>query len=84
MARCAQSDPIANRWLSDWFEVIRGEFDEMPGLRLTASQARDYWDAPPAIQHMLDAFVDCGFLARSAEGVYERRNVQYARTSIDA
>ncbi|MGE3840563.1 MAG: hypothetical protein AB7I50_03175 [Vicinamibacterales bacterium] len=83
MSRSAQSDPLANRWLTDWFEVVRGEFDEMPGLRLTASQARDYWDAPPAIQHMLDAFVDRGFLARSPEGVYERRLVSGAHDRID-
>ena len=50
---------------------IRGEFLEMPGLRLTAAQAARLW----AIDHgtsewILDGLTTGGFLLRNRQGAY--------------
>jgi hypothetical protein len=52
---------------------IRGEFLEMPGLRLTPQQASRLW----AVDHttserLLDRLAASGFLARTREGAYLR------------
>ncbi len=60
---------------------IRGEFVEMPGLRLTFRQAQRLWalDAPTC-RSLLDTLVTARFLVRSADGVYARANAE-PRTS---
>ena len=52
---------------------IRAEYDEMPGLRLTAEQvARLCGIESFACHHLLDALVDTGYLDRAANGHYVR------------
>ena len=52
---------------------IRGEFIEMPGLRLTAIQAARLWDIDVATAAtLLTALVEVGFLYRTAAGSYLR------------
>lgn len=52
---------------------IRGEFLEMPGLRLTPQQASRLWAVDGATSHdMLDRLVSSGFLTRTREGAYLR------------
>jgi hypothetical protein len=54
-------------------ERIRGEYLEMPGLRLTLAQATRLWGLSPSIAGgLLDALAGDGFLARTAGGVYYR------------
>jgi hypothetical protein len=52
---------------------IRGEFGEMPGLRLTPMQAARLWhlDVPTATT-LLAALVDARFLHRTPAGAYQR------------
>jgi hypothetical protein len=52
---------------------IRGEYLEMPGLRLTPEQARRLWslDLHTCIS-LLEALVDSKFLARTSDGQYCR------------
>jgi hypothetical protein len=52
---------------------MRGEFREMPGLKLTAPQARRLWglDAP-VCDSLLHELVDMGFLRRNADGSFVR------------
>lgn len=52
---------------------IRGEYLEMPGLRLTAAQGRRLWglEAPACIE-ALDSLVASGFLRRTEAGQYVR------------
>jgi hypothetical protein len=50
---------------------VRGEFLEMPGLRVTSAQAARLW----ALDHrtsewILDGLTTSGFLFRSREGAY--------------
>ena len=52
---------------------VRGEFLEMPGLRLTAPQARRLWGLDAAsCQNLLDALVDANFLFRTRDGAFMR------------
>jgi hypothetical protein len=52
---------------------IRGEYLEMPGLRLTCEQAQRLWglDAPTCAS-LLACLVDARFLQRSVDGQYAR------------
>jgi hypothetical protein len=52
-------------------EVVRGEFLEMPGLRLTRQQARRLWalDADTC-DAVLSTLEGSGFLRRTREGKY--------------
>ena len=52
---------------------IRGEFLEMPGLRLTPQQASRLWALDPATsEHVLERLTSTGFLSRTREGAYLR------------
>ena len=50
---------------------VQGEFLEMPGLRLTAPQARRLWglDAP-ICEALLSALVDANFLFKTRDGAF--------------
>ena len=52
-------------------EIVRGEFLEMPGLRLTRQQARRLWalDADTC-DAVLSTLESSGFLRRTREGKY--------------
>ena len=57
--------------ITDWTQVVRGEFAEMPGLRLTRPQAQRLWAMDPVTcEALLDELVDAGFLRRTRDGVY--------------
>ncbi len=52
---------------------VRGEFLEMPGLRLTEAQARRLWALdPPLCRMVLSDLVDSGFLLRTPDGAFVR------------
>ncbi len=52
-------------------EIVRGEYLEMPGLRLTKQQARRLWalDADTC-EALLSTLEGSGFLRRTREGKY--------------
>ena len=53
-------------------ERLRGEFLEMPGLKLTAAQVQRFCGVDPSeCQQVLDLFVESGFLERTPDGQYE-------------
>ena len=53
---------------------IRMEFLEMPGMRLTRSQARRLWNLnQTACDHVLDTLVEQGFLKQAADGAFLRQ-----------
>ena len=59
-----EGDPLA---------TIRGEYREMPELRLTADQARRLFNlAPELCNALLEQLVLEGFLWRSPDGKYSR------------
>ncbi|MGE0703171.1 MAG: hypothetical protein AB7P22_04455 [Vicinamibacterales bacterium] len=52
---------------------VRGEYLEMPGLRLTLDQASRLWGLEPqACRHVLGALIELGFLSCGADGRYAR------------
>jgi hypothetical protein len=65
--------PDTNRGIQDVVKRVRGEFLEMPGLRLTPEQARRLWrlDEPSCVA-VLNALVDAKFLARTRDGAFVR------------
>ena len=55
----------------DVLRRVRGEFLEMPGLRLTEAQARRLWGLDAAACHaLLAALVDANFLFRTRDGAF--------------
>jgi hypothetical protein len=50
---------------------VKGEYLEMPGLRLTPAQAQRLWGLDREVCHaLLGALVDARFLYRTREGVF--------------
>ena len=59
--------------IQDVVRRIRGEFLEMPGLRLTPDQARRLWRLDEtACQAILGALVDARFLSKTRDGAFVR------------
>ena len=59
------------RTIQDVVRRIRGEFLEMPGLRLTPEQARRLWRLDEtSCDAVLGALVDAHFLARTRDGAF--------------
>lgn len=59
--------------IDDVLQRIQGEFVEMPGLRLTAPQARRLWGLERDVcDALLAALVDTRFLARTRDGAFVR------------
>lgn len=57
----------------DLHSRVRGEYDEMPGLRLTPAQAARLWDLDRTLTDaLLTALVESGFLVRGPGGQYRR------------
>ena len=56
---------------------VRGEFLEMPGMRLTPAQARRLWGLEPAVcRVVIETLVDSTFLRWTANGAVTRAEVQ--------
>jgi hypothetical protein len=59
--------------LDDILRRIRGEYLEMPGLRLTSAQARRLWALDAALcGELLESLTAQGFLQRRSDGTYGR------------
>jgi len=57
----------------DWLPIVRGEFLEMPGLRLTKPQVQRLWGVDTVTcDALLDELVNRNFLKRTPKGVYAR------------
>jgi hypothetical protein len=68
----------SNRGIQEVVRRIRGEFLEMPGLRLTRQQARRLWRLDEhACDAILGALVDAQFLARTRDGAFVRQDSSY-------
>jgi len=61
---------------SDWLEIIRAEYLEIPGLNLTKPQIRRLWELDaPTCDALLDSLVEGGFLRRTSSNVYVRADL---------
>ena len=58
---------------NDWLRIVKGEYIEMPGLRLTRSQAQRLWGLDDLVcGKVLAALVKENFLQVTADGRYTR------------
>jgi hypothetical protein len=65
--------PEPNRASDEVLRRVRGEFIEMPGLRLTEPQARRLWGLDAAsCRALLSTLVDAKFLFRTRDGAFMR------------
>lgn len=63
----------ADTHLAEWLQLIRAEYLESPGLRLTPPQVRRLWGLDPVTSAaLLAALVDIRFLRCTREGAYVR------------
>jgi hypothetical protein len=63
----------SSRGNPDMMRRIRGEFLEMPGLRLTRQQAQRLWRLDQtACDAVLGALVEARFLAQTRDGAFVR------------
>jgi hypothetical protein len=61
--------------------IIREEFQEMPGMRLTLAQAARLWDLPEArCESLLEGLVADGFLAIDSARQYARCSLLHKTT----
>ena len=59
--------------IDDALTRVKGEYLEMPGLRLTPRQAQRLWGFEPEVcQALLGALVDAKFLQRTRDGAFTR------------
>lgn len=59
---------------------VRGEFEEMPGLRLTERQAQKLWALDAAsCSTILRVLVDHRFLMKTSSGAFVRRDANSPR-----
>jgi hypothetical protein len=59
--------------IDEVLQRIQGEFVEMPGLRLTAPQARRLWGLERDVcDALLGALVDAKFLSQTRDGAFVR------------
>ncbi len=64
---------VRDAQLEGWLGIVRSEYLEMPGLRLTLAQAQRLWGLDRArAETLLSALVDTAFLKRDAKGMYSR------------
>ena len=62
-------------YVRDWLQIVRGEYLEIPGLRLTELQVRRLWDLDSQSCHaILSALLDEDFLKLTADGCFVRRD----------
>ena len=59
--------------IDEVLQRIQGEYVEMPGLRLTAAQARRLWGLERDVcDALLGALVDAKFLSQTRDGAFFR------------
>jgi hypothetical protein len=72
-------------YISSLLRRVCGEFLEMPGMRLTAGQARRLWGLDDeTCRYVLEFLVDAGFLCRRPDGMYVRLTEGHTECPIPA
>jgi hypothetical protein len=67
---------ISDTAINDWLQLIRAEYLEIPGLRLTKAQVERLWGLDSITSEaLLAALVDVTFLRRTVYGTYVRADV---------
>jgi hypothetical protein len=62
--------------ITDWLQLIRSEYLEIPGLCLTKAQVQRLWGLDPVTSEtLLAALIDVKFLRRTRQDAYVRADV---------
>lgn len=73
MAQALPGSSLAEVRLNSLLSTVKREFDEMPGLALTAEQARRLWSLEPRVcSVVLSQLVETGYLCQTDDGQYAR------------
>ena len=66
----------ADTHIADWLKLIRAEYLEIPGLRLTKPQVQRLWGLDHVTSEaILSALVDVKFLRRTHQDAYVRAEI---------
>lgn len=64
---------IGDATIEDWLQLIRAEYIEIPGLRLTKQQVQRLWGLDAGMcEALLAALVEVRFLRRTCREAYVR------------
>jgi hypothetical protein len=70
VASVQKSECVGHHRLEDLIHIVRGEFEEMPGMRLTRMQFRRLWHLSATdCEWLLGRLISSGFLAESDYGI---------------
>ena len=68
-----QESNIEHAIVAHWLRLIRAEYLEAPGLRVTLAEARRFWGLDVGIiSRVFEILVNVGFLKQTQTGVYLR------------
>ena len=60
-----------NHSVEEWAQIIRGEYDESPGLSLTRGQVRRLWALDPEMcDAVLKRLTTIGFLRKNSRNMF--------------
>jgi hypothetical protein len=66
----------ADTQINEWLQLIRAEYLEIPGLRLTKPQIERLWGLDPVkAEALLEVLVDVKFLRRTRHDAYVRADL---------
>jgi DNA-binding IclR family transcriptional regulator len=69
-------EAVVYQSMDDLIVRVRSEYLEMPGLKLTITQASRLWGLDPSTcQALLGTLMDSRFLTRTRDGHYSRTDV---------
>ena len=64
---------VEQAMVTEWLSIVRGEFMEVPGLRLTRGEFQRMWGLDnPTCDALIGQLEDSRFLRRTAQGAYVR------------
>jgi hypothetical protein len=64
---------LENPTQTDWLQIVRSEFEEIPGLLLTKQQAQRLWGLNAVTcEILLSELIGSHFLKRTSSGMYAR------------
>lgn len=75
---------LLERDLTPWRDLVRADYDEMPGMRLTLRQGQRLWSVDAeTCQKILQSLVETRYLVRTPEGKYCRADCIDGAFSLD-
>ena len=70
------STPFARQTVTEWLQIIKGEYIEVPGLHLTKKQFQRLWGLDPfTCDALLEALVASRFLRQTPNDGYARADI---------